>query len=504
MSCQKLLRTARWISCTLSLFWVCALSQPLLAADWKFQLELNPQVAAQPFTGRVYVFFAPAGGDEPRTGPDWFHPAPFIALDVADWQAGEPLLLSPATRKLLSFPVPLGDLELNGMQAQAVVRLNPHEREIGVGPGNVHSVSATMAGPDQTVVLKVEHTIATAEFPENEFCKLLSVPSPLLTAFHGRPVSLNGAVRLPASYATAPERRYPVILTIPGFGGTHFDGATKQPITENNEQGVEFIRVMLDPSCGLGHHVFADSANNGPVGRALCEEFIAALDRDYRTVPAATARFLTGHSYGGWSSLWLQVTYPQVFGGTWSTSPDPVDFRDFQQVNLYQPGANLFRNEQGQPRPLARMGDRVVLKYADFSDMEHVLGPGGQLHSFEAVFSPRGDDGKPRLLFDRRTGAVDAEVAATWKHYDINLILQENWVQLEPQLTGKLHVYMGDKDTFYLEGATRNLKQTLQALKSDAEIEFLPGKDHFNLFQDGLNQRIRTAMVATFLKQHQP
>ena len=99
--------------------------------------------------------------------------------------------------------------------------------------------------------------------------------------------------------------------------------------------------MTLDPSCPRGHHVFADSANNGPVGQALVEEFLPELDRQYRTVGKPAARFLTGHSSGGWSSLWLQVTYPEVFGGVWSTAPDPVDFRDYQQVNLYQPDQNI-------------------------------------------------------------------------------------------------------------------------------------------------------------------
>ena len=145
---------------------------------------------------------------------------------------------------------------------------------------------------------------------------------------------------------------------------------------------------MLDPSCPLGHDVFADSANNGPVGQALVTEFLPAFDLAFRTVADARARFLTGHSSGGWSSLWLQVTYPDNFGGTWSTSPDPVDFRDFQAIDVYHPGENMYFDRAGKERPLARVGGRSWSAFATFGLMEDVLGPGGQLRSFEAVFSP--------------------------------------------------------------------------------------------------------------------
>jgi len=273
-------------------------------------------------------------------------------------------------------------------------------------------------------------------------------------------------------------------------------------VAERNEGGVEFLRVVLDPSCRLGHHVFADSANNGPVGEALTTELIPALNKRFRTIPKASARFLTGHSSGGWSSLWLQVTYPEVFGGTWSTAPDPVDFRDFQRINLYRSGENMYVDGRGQRRPLARVNGQVRLWYKGFADMEWVLGHGGQLHSFEAVFSPRNSDGKPRLLWDRKTGRVDLQTARTWEKYDIRLVLERNWKTLGPRLKGKLHVFMGDVDTFYLEGATIRLKKSLADLGSDAVVEIHKDRDHFNLMRGGLRQRIRKEMAAAFLAAH--
>jgi hypothetical protein len=258
------------------------------------------------------------------------------------------------------------------------------------------------------------------------------------------------------------------------------------------------LYVVLDPSCRLGHHVFADSENNGPCGRALREELMPHLEKTFRGLGVPGARFLTGHSSGGWSSLWLQVTAPPFFGGTWSTAPDPVDFRDFQRIDIYRPGANVFTDEAGQPRPLARRGGKAVLYFQSFCDMETVMGHGGQLGSFEAVFSPRDRDGKPRPLWDRATGRIDADAARSWERYDVRLMLERNWKTLGPQLAGKLHVFMGSEDTFYLEGATRLLKQTLERLGSDAVVEIVAGRDHGTLLDRALRARIAREMAEAF------
>jgi hypothetical protein len=295
---------------------------------------------------------------------------------------------------------------------------------------------------------------------------------------------------------------------IPGFGGTHY--VTRTPRFAEEAGGVEFIRVVLEPSCPMGHHVFADSANNGPVGQALVSEFLPAFDRAFRTVSDPRARFLTGHSSGGWSSLWVQVSHPEDFAGTWSTSPDPVDFRDFQQIDVYQPGTNMYVDGQGKRRPLARLGLEAVLFYRNFCEMEDVMGNGGQLLSFEAVFGPSATaaDGstvttgvrQPRHLWDRKTGAIDPAIAKDWENYDIHLVLERNWEQLGPKLAGKLHVFMGTEDTFYLEGAARLLKESLTKLKSDAVVELIPKKNHMNLLDRRLTERIQREMAASYLK----
>ena len=130
------------------------------------------------------------------------------------------------------------------------------------------------------------------------------------------------------------------------------------------------------------------------------------------------------------------------------------------------------------------------------------MGRSGQLQSFEAVFSPKSKDGKPMLLWDRKTGKIDLKVAEAWKKYDIRMTLENNGKKLQPDLKGKIHVYMGDMDTFYLEGATILLKKSLDRLPLHATVEIHPGKNHGSLMTRKLRERILKGMVETFLKFH--
>lgn len=473
------------------------------AADRAFRITFDPALRDMPFTGRVYVFFT-REPSEPRLGPQWFNTEPFIALDVAGWNPGAPCELSLQDPALLAYPKKFDEVDLAGYRAQAVARFNPWERTVGTGAGNGYGPVIELDGDASTTDLRIDTLIGRTPFPETEQTRELVVRSALLSRFHGRDVAMRAAVLLPAGYHAHPEQRYPTVFVIPGFGGTHRDGIRDRAAEEPNPYGIEFLRVFLDPSCPLGHHVFADSANNGPVGRALIEELIPEFDRQYRSVAEPRGRFLTGHSSGGWSSLWLQIAYPDFFAGVWSTSPDPVDFRDFQRIHIYRPGENAYVDPEGRRRPLARAGSRVLLWYDDFDWMEHVLGPGGQLHSFEAVFSPRGDDGRPRRLWDRRTGAIDPDVARAWEAYDIRLVLERNWSGFGPRLRGKLHVHTGEQDTFYLEGAVVLLKETLERLGSDAVVEIHPGKDHGTILTPELRDRFRLEMARDFVAASPP
>ena len=179
-----------------------------------------------------------------------------------------------------------------------------------------------------------------------------------------------------------------------------------------------------------------------------------------------------------------------MFGGTWSTSPDPSDFHDFTGIDLYAPGANVYRHADGSPRPLVRDKGKVLASFEQFSRLEEVIGPvGGQMASFEWVFSPRGPDGRPMPMFDRGTGAVNPQVVGYWReHYDIAHRLHTRWPALKPDLDGKIHLYVGTADTFYLEGAAHRLKAVLDGLGAHSDFRFVPDRTHFDLYVEGDNR----------------
>jgi len=268
----------------------------------------------------------------------------------------------------------------------------------------------------------------------------------------------------------------------------------------------EMVHVFLDGSFPTGHHEFADSVNNGPWGRALSQEFIPHLEGRFRLISKPYARFLTGHSSGGWSTLWLQITYPDFFGGTWSNSPDPVDLRSFTGIDA-TPGSadNAYRKPDGKPRNLVRMGGKDLVTLEQFAKEEEVKGEyGGQCASFEWVWSPRGQDGRPMKMFNRETGELDQQVLRSWQKYDIRLILERDWPSLGPKLRGKISVICGGDDTFHLEEAVILLCDLLKQKKGDAVCEIVPGRDHGDLYQpfdtypDGLDARIYKEMQMKF------
>jgi hypothetical protein len=274
------------------------------------------------------------------------------------------------------------------------------------------------------------------------------------------------------------------VYSVTGFGGDHESIRGWERRAGEGTTLSKCIVVVPDASNRYGHSVFCDSASIGPWGTMLTSEMVPALEERFGGGDPFH-RYVTGVSSGGWSSLWLQVAYPETFGGCWSHVPDPIDFHDFQGIDLYTPidektPRNMYADEAGNARPLARRGDQVLLTYEDFVRREHVLNPGGQIRSFEATFSQPDANGLPSRVFDVATGAIDHRVAATWRNYDISRRLLNDWELLEPVLDGKIRIYAGEVDTFYLEGAVERFRRLAEpaGLLDHMVVEVVPGMAH--------------------------
>ena len=276
-----------------------AAAQPL-----EFHVTFDKAVTDKPFTGRVYVMLSKSNLKGPPSGPNWFNPEPLFAKDVKDWKPGMPLVIGGDA---VAYPMPLKDVKPG---KYAVIALMDFDRDISFGrcPGNGYStpvvtdINPATMGP---LALKIDQVVKEPTFAEKPTVKLVEIESKLLSEFHKRPIKLRAGVVLPATFAANPDKKYPILYEIPGFGGDHTGALHGERRTVMD--GIDFIYVVLDPSCRTGHHVFADSANNGPCGQALIEELIPAIEKKYRALGTPKSRLLTGHSSGGWSSLWLQV-----------------------------------------------------------------------------------------------------------------------------------------------------------------------------------------------------
>jgi S-formylglutathione hydrolase FrmB len=318
--------------------------------------------------------------------------------------------------------------------------------------------------------------------------------SPVLSSFWGRPMQIKAWVVLPPGYAEHPGENYPTAYWTHGFGGG-IDSALLNGlrIRERMKQGKmpPMIWVMLNESIPQGTHEFADSVNNGPWGAALTREFIPYLEGKYRMDALPSGRLLNGHSSGGWATLQLQVNYPKIFGGTWSTSPDPSDFHDFSGVDLYAPDANLYRRPDGSAVPIVRDQGKVIATMEQFGRLEAVIGPyGGQLASFDWVFSPKGADGAPMQMFDRETGNVDPKVVEYWRdHYDLAHLVERDWAKRGVDLKGRIHLIVGTADTFYLDGAAHKFDAVLARLGADAHFTYLPDRTHMDLYGVGTDRQ---------------
>lgn len=466
--------------------WVALLATATLAAGPstrpappEFSIHLDPKVTKQPYTGRVYLVLTQQAQGEPVRRFHMFSQMPLFAVDVRNWRPGTTITLP--TQRMLGHPYPPTELPAGTWRVQAAIDLNRWSQDVIAAPGNGLSRPVCFehrADAPARVAITIDHTIERPKYEDSPQIRYVRLRSERLSRFWGRDVYLQAAVGLPDDYDEHPDRRYPAVYIIPGFGGSL---RYAEPFLRFNpwaDAGLDVVRVFLDPDCPTGHHVFADSDNNGPWSTALVRELIPHLEREFRIIAEPRARFVMGHSSGGWASLWLQIRWPEFFGGVWSLSPDPVDFTAFQLTDIYDPEDNMYYYPDGREKLVARARGGRRLTVRALAHVETVLGRGGQLQSFEAVFSPRGRDGRPVHLWDWQTGRINPKIAKAWQRYDIRRILEQNWSTLGPKLAGKLHIICGDADTFFLERAVLRLRDVLRRLGSDAKVTMIPGAPH--------------------------
>ena len=426
------------------------------------------------------------------------------AREVDHWMPGQEVDIDIDR---LAFPAAWSSLPPGDYYVQAVLDVDHDYNYGGRGAGDLVSSVVKMHLPASSIpTLSLEQALPAHDpwvlsdrAPEalrkalpvaRQHARLIDFDSPSLGAFWGRSIHMRGRVLLPPDYRADSKKTWPVVYYTQGFGGNNdrvIGSMTNVYTAMAQGEMPPMIWVFLDESGPTGTHEFADSVNNGPWGHALTTELIPHLEATYRMDARASGRFLQGHSSGGWATLWLQTRYPKIFGGTWSTSPDPSDFHDFTGIDLYASHANVYRRPDGSAYPLVRDHAKVLGTFEQFAKLERVLGSyGGQLASFEWVFSPRGKDGRPEPMFDRDTGDVDPAVVTYWRdHYDIAWRLQHEWPDLKADLDGKIHLYVGTADTFYLDGAAHKLKAVLDSLHAKSDIRFFPDRTHMDLYVIG-------------------
>jgi len=490
-----------------TLFVAAALA--LAAAPVRFRISLSADVAPKGAAGRLFVFLQK--GDSPveriRVG---FVPEDvwLAAAEVRYWKAGETIEFNPDD---LAFPRPFSQAERGSYRVMALLDPDHSFARERQGAGDLVSAVKVVAdlNPADAAPVELALTAVTpgqAERADTANVKAVHFVSPSLSAFFGRPVTMHAGVVLPNGH-TAESAPLPAVYHVHGFGGSYREAwARGEQLPADMAAGTRLraVHVYLDGNCPGGHHVFADSVNNGPWGKALTEELIPHLEKRFGLAAAPRGRFLTGHSSGGWSSLWLQVKYPDFFGGTWPTAPDSMDFRNFTGIDATPESAgNAYRNKDGGPLNLVRMGGREVLSVEEFARMERVTGEyGGQLASFDWVFSPRGADGRPMRMFHWDTGEMSREVREHWQRYDIARIVRDNWATLGPKLVGKIRLTIGAVDNCHLNEAAERFCGWLREKGREDACEIVPGRDHFNLhrphdtYPKGLTQRIDDEMRA--------
>jgi hypothetical protein len=512
--------------------------QPTQAGGPRFTVTFPSARSAAPLDGRLLLLISTDSTQEPRfqiaDGPET---QLLFGMDVNAWAPGRPMMVDARAfgypmRSLRSLPpgryrvqALLNRYETFTRKDGHVVKLPPDEGEgqqWNRKPGNLYSTPkwVTIAAGAPAVALSLDQEIPPIQPPANtKYIRHERIQSRLLTEFWGRPTYLGAHVLLPEGFDEHPQARYPLVVNH-GHFPADLDGFRTEPpdsnlkcvysarfhlecynriVQEHAHQlykewtGPGFPRVLLieiqHPTPYYDDSYAVNSANNGPYGDAIMRELIPFIEQKYRGIGQGWARFTYGGSTGGWEAMAVQMFYPDEFNGAWIACPDPIDFRAYTQIDLYKDRNAYYLDSKWKKTP--RPGHRNWLGQVDatLEEMNHhelALGTktrsGQQWDIWEAVYSPAGPDGYPKPIWNKLTGEIDSSVAAYWReHYDLSYILRRDWKTLGPKLRGKLKIYVGDMDNYYLNNAVYLVEDFLKNAKdppADAEVDYGDRAEH--------------------------
>ncbi|MEW6323373.1 MAG: hypothetical protein AB1635_20065 [Acidobacteriota bacterium] len=510
-------------------------------APFRFEVSLPASAGAAPLDGRLLVMIARDGkAGEPRfqisDGPSG---QLVFGIDVEGWSGAARQVIDAS---VLGFPLEsITDIPAGTYTVQALLhRYETFKRSDGHtvkmpmdrgegqqwnrAPGNLYSTPAQVAIDPRrggAIAITLDRVIPPIPPPKDtKYIRHERIQSALLTTFWGRPMHLGANVLLPEGWDTHPEARYPLFVYHGHFPYT-FTGFREEPPDPTLEPdfstrfrlagynriqqeyahqfykdwtGPNFPRAIVieiqHPTPFYDDSYAVNSANQGPYGDAIVRELIPYLEKKYRGLGQGWARFMYGGSTGGWEAMAAQVFYPDEFNGAYIACPDPIDFRAYTVVNLYEDTNAYYLDNTWKRTP--RPGHRNYLGHVDstleeMNRLELVLGTktrsGQQWDVWEATYSPVGPDGYPARIWDKRTGVIDRKVAEYWReNYDLSYILRRDWEKgLGTRLEGKLHIYVGDMDNYYLNNAVYLVEEFLESTKNpyyNGEVDYGDRAEH--------------------------
>ena len=447
--------------------------------------------------GRFLIYLNPSksAGKPPVYGDTEF----MLAGNIRNWNTAKEAVIDSSDREVrtLGFDLNGGKEYANHYQCILRYKQDNDGTEVFQPVCFTGQIDSVVLAAKTAFRVTLDKEVPPTRVITNKFVQEFTLKSRLLSSFQGKPYYLSAAVLLPSGYWDHPEKKYPVLYLVPGLNGRHdqVNSFSQNPEFFNwwlGPEGPQVVNVFLDSKGPYGDCYQMNSENNGPFGDALTQELMPYIESQCRGYGIPKYRFLDGASTGGWVVLALQIFYPDYFNGAWSYSPDPVDFERFGHIDIYR-DKSVYDNRFDYLQPKSRtIYGEPKYSMKDAIQGENMQGPsntyatsGRQFGAYNAVFSPKGKDGLPELMFDPVTGRIDRAVAEKWKRWDLKRYLESNWQTVGPRLQGKLWIWCGDMDDLYSNVALRPFQKFIESTqnpRSDAQISFTPMAGHCAAF----------------------